>query len=482
VGKEAMVVHKIGSYTKDILSLSVLELDPENFRIGQQANQSDVIRTMLTRSSAKVIGIVESIGENGFHDLELPCVFPSKSKGHYVVAEGNRRITALKALHTPTLAEGTPSVQRIKSISKDMNGKLPSKIQCAIFENKKDCLAYVLMRHGFTSDGSGLLPWDSISRRRAQAYINGKVLKELEVLEFVIGNGTLSEGHIGRITDDDFNITNLERLTDDVGARKLLGIDGVDCTNSQKGKQWLLKVWQRVVETILDSKHHGEKFTVDKNINDSNLIFQFLSEVIEDVHGEKLTEKPKSGSAGTGASANPTDQGGKGPTPGPGTKVKKPVKQPTTKERKGLIAKSFGPEHLEPQKTVDIVDELKNLVVADFQNTAGVMFRVFLELSIVHYMKKHKIKQTKPHNKKPALHVDLKLREKISAVVTFLETAGKLDKQIIKPLKDLNSSNHPISAESLNAYVHSSVVTPVANTLKVEWNNLQTVFEALWKK
>jgi hypothetical protein len=99
----------------------------------------------------------------------------------------------------------------------------------------------------------------------------------------------------------------------------------------------------------------------------------------------------------------------------------------------------------------------------------------------VHYMKKHKIKQTKPHNKNPALHVDLKLREKISAVVTFLETTGKLDKQIIKPLKDLNSSNHPISAESLNAYVHSSVVTPVASILKVEWNNLQTVFEALWE-
>jgi hypothetical protein len=183
-----MAGYKIGSYKNKMLKLSSLELDIENFRIGRQDSQPDAIHAMLTRSSAKMLGIADSIGLNGFHDLERVCVFPSKELGHYVVAEGNRRVTALKAMHTPSLAEDTPLFQRFKTLNKETAGALPSQIECAVFQSKKDCLAYVLMRHGYTSDGSGLLAWDSISRRRAEAFVNGKILQELEVIEFLIGD------------------------------------------------------------------------------------------------------------------------------------------------------------------------------------------------------------------------------------------------------------------------------------------------------
>jgi hypothetical protein len=301
----------------------------------------------------------------------------------------------------------------------------------------------------------------------------------------LIEYGTLGANHIQRLTDDDFNITNLERITSDVGARGFLGIVGGDCTKSSHGKQWLLAIWQRVVETILDSSHRGEKFTVDKNINNSALILQFISEVVEDMHGKHPDAANPAGTPGSSGSSG-TSSAGKVPEETKGakkaSKAKAKIKQPTTKERRGLIAKSFAPGHLEPQKIVDLVDELKRLEVINFANCTGVMFRVFLELSVLHYMKKHKIKSSKPHKKNPTQQVDLTLREKISVVASHLQDAGKFDKNGIKPLKDISAPSHPISAESLNAYVHSADVAADSNALKVQWNNLQSIFETLWGK
>jgi hypothetical protein len=472
----------IGKYEKKEISVSQLDLDTENFRIGKHSNQPNTIRAMLTRSGTKVVGLAESIRANGFLDLETLCVFPAKDDGHFVVAEGNRRITALKTLATPELAYGTPSYQRLKKLSETSKITIPKKVVCAVFKDRKECLAYVLMRHGYgASDGSGLVLWDSISRLRADAYVNNVKHPELDVIDFVVDEGSLGEVSQQALADDDFNITNLQRLTDDPAVRKLFGISTSNCTSSSHGKQWLVPVWQRIVETIIQKLHRGQKFTVDNNLNNAALRKQFAEEVLEDVHGitsgggetqtkkdEDQTQKP------------PPD---KGAEPKAGAKKKKPaVKHQTTKQRKGLVAKSFAPIKLEPQKVINIVAELKALSVKDYNNCAGVMFRVLLELSVANYMKKNKIKDKKP-NPKPSsklMFVDLTLREKISAVEGHL--SSKLDAKTLKPFSELKDAKHPMSADSLNQYVHSDVHMPNPDSLKISWDNLQHIFEMLWEK
>lgn len=472
----------IGKYERKDLVVSQLELDIENFRIGKHDNQPDTIKAMLTRSGPKVAGLAESIATNGFLDLETLCVFPAAENGHFVVAEGNRRVTALKALATPNIAFGTPSYQRIKKLSETAKTLLPKTVACAVFKNRKECLAYVLLRHGYgASDGSGLVIWDSISRLRADAYVKNVKHPELDVVDFVVDEGTLGEASQQALADDDFNITNLQRLTDDPGVRSLFGINNGNCTSSSFGKQWLVASWQRVVETIINKIHRSQKFTVDNNLNNAALRQQFTEEILEDVHGIKKSAGHPIPTGGESKKAYSSHDSEKQSGGGEKKKVIAPKHQ-TTKQRKGLIAKSFSPQKLEPQKVINIVGELKLLPVNDFNNCAGVMFRVLLELSVQNYMKKNNInhKKEKATATSNTLFVDLTLREKIGAVEAHL--CKKIDAKSLKSFSELKNASHPMSADSLNQYVHSLVLTPNPEAHKTNWDNLQHIFELLWEK
>jgi uncharacterized membrane protein YgcG len=469
-----MAAASIGNYKKQTVPVADLQLDLENFRTGNVADQNGALAVLISRSANKLRGLITSIVENGFLDLETPCVFPDATKkGKYVVAEGNRRVSALKIIRTPELAKNTPLMAEVKKLKDVHHPKLPTQIECAVFATKKDCLAYILMRHGYGTDGAGVIQWNSISKLRADTYVNGTVHQELKVLEFVVQDGKLSEKRQQVIDDDEVNITNLARITDDLQVRSLLGVIGGDCTKSSHGHDWLLKVWQRIVEIIIDGVYKGEKFTVDKNINNTAQRQEFIKEIIDEVHPPKTSGGSTSsgGSSGTGASTSGSGAGttgSGGATPGKGGAKPQP-----TRSRKSLIPKNFNPPGLKPQKIVNICEELRKLEVKNFPHCAGAMFRILVEFGVENYITLNPT--IVPKNDK--------LVSKIAAVVQHMETGNILTKKQLKPVKDIiGTVSHPISTETLNAYVHNPHVSPNADTLKTEWDNIQHFMELLWSK
>lgn len=481
-----MAVPSVGNYKKQKVSVANLQLDLENFRTGTVSNQTEALAALINRNANKIKGLITSIAENGFLDLETPCVFPDPEKpGKFIVAEGNRRISSLKMLRTPTLAKNTPLMAEIKKLKEQHKPKIPVRIECAIFGNKKDCLAYILMRHGYGTDGASVIQWNSISKLRADSYVNGTVHQELRVLEFVVTSGSLPQKMREVIDDDEVNITNLARLTDDANVRKLLHIVGSDCINSTNGEAWLVNIWQRVVEIIIVGEYKGEKFTVDKNINNTQQRQEFIKEIISEFpapnsNGNSSTSSGTSSTTSGSQSTQDADDDGKNAgnknsntvnlTTGGGNKTSKA--QPTHK-RKGLIPKAFNPPGLSPQKVVNVCDELKRLDVKDFPHCAGAMFRVFAEFGIETYITNNSTIQPKND----------KLVSKIQAVVDYLQANNTLTNKQLKPVRDIISkASHPISTETLNAYVHNPHVSPDPDTLKTEWDNIQHFMELLWKK
>lgn len=477
-----MVLASIGNYKRQNVPVADLQLDLENFRTGNVADQNGAIAVLINRSANKLKGLITSIVENGFLDLEVPCVYPDPAKkGKYVVAEGNRRVSALKIIRTPELAKNTPLIGDVKKLKDLHHPKLPTQIECAVFETKKDCLAYILMRHGLGTDGAGVIQWNSISKLRADTYVNDTVHQELKVLEFVVGDGKLSEKRQQVIDDDEVNITNLARLTDDSQVRALLGIIAGDCIKSSQGHDWLLKVWQKVVEIIIDGQYKGEKFTVDKNINNTGQRQEFIKEIIDDVHPPKSSGSSTSGaSAGSGASssgsgaASGTGAGSKaGSSSSSGGGSKSGAKTQPTHARKTLVPKNFNPPGLKPQKVVNICDELKKLEVKSFPHCAGAMFRVLYEFGIDNYILQNP-------SIKPKKDI---LASKVDAILDYVEANSIMTKKQLKPVRDIASkTTHPVSTESLNAYVHNPHVSPNADALKTEWDNIQHFVELLWSK
>ena len=82
------------------LSVDAIRLDKKNPRLPENMlneSQRGIIYYMV--EEFKILEIAKSIVKNGFFINESPIFV--KEGGHFVVVEGNRRITALKLLRDP---------------------------------------------------------------------------------------------------------------------------------------------------------------------------------------------------------------------------------------------------------------------------------------------------------------------------------------------------------------------------------------------
>jgi len=115
-----------------------------------------------------------------------------------------------------------------------------------------------------------------------------------------------------------------------------------------------------------------------------------------------------------------------------------------------------------------LIDDSKNAV----PNAVGVLFRVFLEISLDYYakMNSHGFKKNDTIN------------QKISWVVKNLE-GKKYDKNKFNNINKVGSSTGQksyLSIENFHEYVHSTTTQPSSSELKSKWDNLQEFFEILW--
>lgn len=266
----------------------------------------------------------------------------------------------------------------------------------------------------------------------------------------------------------------MARLTDDKQVRSILGMTGTDCLISSFGEQWLLRIWQSVIEVIIDGHHRGTKFTIDNNINSTMQRQKFITEIIEDVgkkYGDlKNSDNKKCEKADLSDEPSPVAAGNEPDTAS--IHPSKKAKTQTTSARKGLIPRKFNPAGLKLQKAVNICDELKRMDVGAFPNSVGAMFRIFIELGINDFLKTH-----------PSItYKQDRLVSKITAIANHMEKESILTTKELKPIRDIvGNPRYPISTDTLNAYVHNPHVSPNADELKTGWDNIQHFMEEIWK-
>ena len=91
------------------ISLQNLLIDLQNPRYDPRTNQREAIITIVNEQGSKLVALADDIvNESGLNPSELPMVMPSGDENTFIVMEGNRRLTALKLLLSPSLVAGTP--------------------------------------------------------------------------------------------------------------------------------------------------------------------------------------------------------------------------------------------------------------------------------------------------------------------------------------------------------------------------------------
>jgi hypothetical protein len=135
-----------------------LLLDATNPRLPKSmANKSekDIINFFL--SDASLVELMLAIGKNDFFEGEQLLVIKS-SEDKYTVIEGNRRLSAVKLLHEPSLAIHYKS--KVEQVI-EQSVFFPDSIPCLVFDEKDQILKYLGFRHI-----TGIKSWKLLEKAR----------------------------------------------------------------------------------------------------------------------------------------------------------------------------------------------------------------------------------------------------------------------------------------------------------------------------
>jgi hypothetical protein len=237
-------------YEEKDLRLDQIELDQENPRFPTVANQREAIQSMLEDKKGGIVNLAEDIYENGLNPSTKLIVFAKGTK--YIDGDGNRRLTAIKILETPSLCDQFPVIKRKISEILKKSGSVPNTIACVVFANREAARYWIAINHEGQQEGRGQITWSSEQKDRFEK----KPSIGLEALDLLV--------HKKLITNDDkdrINKSTLDRLLSYKYAKSRLSIQNRGEHFIFKDTASLQKVVLNLRGTKVDVVYTSEKGT-----------------------------------------------------------------------------------------------------------------------------------------------------------------------------------------------------------------------------
>ncbi len=184
-----------------ILKVTDIHLDQENPRFPPVNSQREAIDVMLKDQGEKIVALASDIYQYGLNPSVKLILF--KEGKQLVDGDGNRRLTALKILETPSLADGFPKIRKqIDSILK-RPGDVPTEVGCVIFRDRTGARHWISVNHGGEQEGRGQITWNAEQKARFES----KPSIGLEALDLLTHKGLISAADKAQV-----NKSTLDRL------------------------------------------------------------------------------------------------------------------------------------------------------------------------------------------------------------------------------------------------------------------------------
>lgn len=448
-----------------LLPTDQLLLDFDNPRLAEaQANQNAAALALAQRQGiAHVIKLAEDIVENGLDPLSLTAVVPTKKPDRYMVIEGNRRLLALRVLDSPALVAplaNTGQSRRLNKLSDDFADVPISEVPCVIFDSEEEAAHWIRLRHTGQNEGVGLVEWGSEEIDRYQARHNGMRSPAGQVLEFVEKHGVLSDE--AAKSERKF-ITNLERVLSNPYARQKLGID------VNKGQVIALSPLDDLAKSLgrlVDDFKTRLDVNAIRNAADRHAYVDELPKSVLPVKTKKLdTPVPLD----TLTEREPK----KKRTPPKPTSKKK-----TTPPRRCVIPANTNLE-IEPVRVKAVYIELTKLSANAYTQACSVLSRVFLEMTIDHYLHQNQIDI---RDKKGNINKQPVLSARLGAVADDLHSKKLIAKDLKKAITDFASGNVALGTklQTFHQWVHNRYQLVEARALFDAWDLLAPLYSSIW--
>lgn len=470
-------------------------LDPEENHASITDYASDLILDNGEKDS--FLKLVNSIAINGFIPAEPVVVWQNQQNKAYYVAEGNRRILAIKLLLEP---EKSP--KSLRSYIRKQSGLVEKasieKIGVCIAPSFEDCEWYINQRH---TTSSLLRKWSSHQHKRWIASLYDKYGRDIEKVMRKTGqtkselNQTLrilkirdwalqNEVYDELSADDQESVRShrlpisiLERWFDNQTLKQSWGIefDG-DEVNITSNKASLYKAYTKWIELVLHKDEDDVLIQINTRTITSNFdaIFEALPLVTFDTDGNANegnndnAVRPEGGSLPAGhEEGDSTDK----PTA-------KPKAVPIYKgnpNRPNLIAPCY---HLSTSnyKLNALFKELKVIPLSRYNHCIAASFRVFLDLAVCEYIEGINCKEEMQRMYTREFY-DISLKQRLEYLKSNSLQGKKAVCNILTKL--LNYSNEH-SLDTLNKYVHGKTVAHTGQRFLNEfWEILLPLFDEI---
>lgn len=441
------------------IKLTKLLVNTENYRFDAVASQKEAIDKMLEDQTDSLYNLAEHIVNNGLNPNDrIEVVASNHDKAKFIVLEGNRRTITLKLLNNPDLIEGSTFSSLKKKFKKlhDANtSSLIKEVECLVYDEPNEADVWIGLKHGYGTSGVFTETWGPLQKHRFGEKTEGKTSTSIQIINLI--KNSLSVPATIRSNIEKIKTTNLDRLIDDRDVRDFLGIEinnGV--IQSSLDEKEVIKGLTQVVKDILDPNFKVKRIYNKEDRKD------YINSFPKTSKPNPTKKAPKPWQLSSAAPPQPT------PVPTPKSK-------PNPKDRNVLIPKSCTIGISKP-KVNAIYHELNKLDVIKFTNAAGVLFRVFVELSVDSYIEEHGLATSLT-----AAKSGMNFQQKMNIVANHLETKNLADAAICKGIKAaIKDSNDILGIDTWHSYVHNNKFSPKANNLIITWDNMQDFMMILW--
>lgn len=420
------------------IALDDLAINSANDRHGELDSETAAIAWLFNEREQHMRNLTKDIVRCG-EVFELPLVVPSGKS--FLVFDGNRRVTCLKMLASPSQAPTSVLRDFFRDQRANWIGEFPTEIECQV-ETDRDRIDEILFRrHTGTQQGIGQSTWDDRMKRNFvdRTGRSGAVTLADGIESLLQDEGLLPARKIPRST--------LNRL---LSAEALRNKVGVSFKNNRfhiiGNRQEVLSALSRIATDL------AERELVLGNIWDTKGKLAYL---------EKLEYE---GTLPTTQVAQPKFPG-LAEVAAPRTSR---VPLPKPHDRRTLIPnRDYGVRWSGTlQRVNDIWDELQfRLLLDQHPNAISVMLRVLIELSVEHYITVRSV-HIQPNDK---------LSNKLEKAANGLLAEGLIDKRDLQRVKKFQNHYEMISTDTLNRFVHSYKLSPTKDQLTAIWDSVADI-------
>jgi len=491
------------------MNINKLLLDVDNSRFPVSAeNQRDAVAKMLELQYDRIYRLAKDIVAKGLDPSENVLVYPSEDEdGFYVVAEGNRRVTALKLLLSPKLAPNEKARKAFEKLKITQSKDIKVIDNCVVFDND-DYEHWVNLKHTGQNGGVGRVEWTAPEKARHMAR-NGKQSFGNQLFTFL----ELNADYFKEILEKRklLRITNITRLFGDLKVRdyfnlksingilycfqpyhrfqsQLISILTVMVEEDEKGKPCFtvnrIRSQDDRVNFIIEQSIKASEVVLSKpwsllDPNPENSIESVNDEFEEDINSdENNTNKSKSEAFKNKENDNDDYSLDKDKSEiefDEGEEDKKKGKnKPIPKiDRNNLIPSYVKFNFRGHKKCSRIFNELKSHLTFDSTpNAISILLRIFIDLSVSTFIEDNRIGQ-KDSSRNPGLH------DKVIMCAHYLRDRKKMSGSqctaVITHSSQITKHNG-----SLQQYVHNPHLILSKEAVNTEWDNFEALLVLIW--